>query len=247
MKKRTARVLIGLGIVVALLALLAGGFVCKMKGEFGKMSPLPTKNIVAGIYAVNDVYVNMYFIKGKDGYVAVDAGNDEAAIAREMKKLGVDGEKVRAVFLTHTDIDHVAALKLFKNAKIYISDAEEQMINGKTVRMFGSRNKIAVAYVTFRDGQVITVGDIKVQCIATPGHTPGASCFVVNEKYIFTGDTLSLKGGAVEQFNELFNMDTATQKNSWMKIKNLPGVKYVFTAHYGYTDNYAKAFGKLNK
>lgn len=39
------------------------------------------------------------------------------------------------------------------------------------------------------DGDKIPVGKLSIQCLHTPGHTPGSVCFLV-ENCLFTGDTL---------------------------------------------------------
>jgi hydroxyacylglutathione hydrolase len=67
----------------------------------------------------------------------------------------------------------------------------------------------------------------------TPGHTIGSASYLVNDGYLFTGDTLSIKNSKMDVFNEFFNMDTAVERVSIEKIKALSGVKYIFTAHYG--------------
>ena len=91
---------------------------------------IPTKVINNQVFAVKDSFVNMYLIKKNDKYIAVDAGNNIKNIERELKKLKIDIDKVAAVFLTHADSDHVAAVNLFKNAEVYISRDEEQMMKG---------------------------------------------------------------------------------------------------------------------
>ncbi len=67
------------------------------------------------------------------------------------------------------------------------------------------------------------------QIIITPGHTPGSMCYLINNKYLFTGDALSIKAGKIDKFNEFFNMDTET------------ATEYIFSAHYGYSDDYKNA------
>ena len=118
MNKTFKRVLIGTGIVVILLGLVTGGLMWKMKSEIKKMKVIETKEVVHGIYSINDTFVNMFLVKDNDYYVAVDAGNDMKVISDGLKKLNIDPDKVRAVLLTHSDGDHVGALKLFKNATV---------------------------------------------------------------------------------------------------------------------------------
>ncbi len=79
------------------------------------------------------------------------------------------------------------------------------------------------------------------QIIITPGHTPDSMCYLINNKYLFTGDALSIKAGKIDKFNEFFNMDTETATKSIEKITRIPVTEYIFSAHYGYSDDYKNA------
>ena len=68
-------------------------------------------------FLIKDEFVNMYLIKDSLGYIAIDAGKDLMVIETELHKLNIKPEEVIAVFLTHSDMDHVAGIPLFKNAK----------------------------------------------------------------------------------------------------------------------------------
>jgi hypothetical protein len=54
---------------------------------------------------------------------------------------------------------------------------------------------------------------------------------------------MSLKNGKADLFNEFFNMDSETEKESIKKLAALQNIKYIFTAHYGFTDDAGKALG----
>jgi glyoxylase-like metal-dependent hydrolase (beta-lactamase superfamily II) len=219
-----------------------GGFILKMKSEMKKMKVTETKEIVHNVYAINDSFVNMFLVKDNDKYLAIDAGNDINVINAELKKLNIDTEKVSAVFLTHTDGDHVAALTLFKNARVYLSKDEEQMINGKTARMMKSHNKIDIkTYTLIGDQQTIIVGNLSIKGILTPGHTPGSMSYLINNKYLFVGDAFGLKNGRMIKPNKLYTMDMETAVKSFDKIRNLPNAKFIFTAHTGFSNDYKHA------
>lgn len=242
MSKTVKKIFIGIGLFVVILALVMGGFVFKMKSEMKKMHIVQTSQVVHNIYAVKDSFVNMFLVKDSNMYVAIDAGNDLEVIAREMKKLSIDPEKVTAVFLTHTDGDHVAALKLFRNATVYLSKDEEQMINGKTARMMNSHNKIDTkVYTLLDDQQTVPVGNIRIKAIMTPGHTVGSMSYLVNDSLLFVGDAFGLKDGKVDKPNKFFSSDMKTAIQSFSKITNLPEAEYIFTAHTGYSNNYKNA------
>ena len=243
MKKKTKIILSALGITIVLFIIAGIYLVTKLRAETSKMLALETGEITDGIYAVKDKHVNLFLVKGRDGYITIDAGDNAEQITRELRRLKIDEEQVKAVFLTHTDRDHVAALGLFGKAKVYISRDEEQMINGKTPRFFSLfKNSLPFKYELLDDGQVIDIAGVKIKGIMTPGHTPGSMCYLVNDRFLFTGDSMSLRDGRAGLFNEFFNMDSETQKKSLHKLKNIPDLKYIFTAHYGLTDNHKQAF-----
>ncbi|MBU2631104.1 MAG: MBL fold metallo-hydrolase, partial [Proteobacteria bacterium] len=168
-------------------------------------------------------------------YIAVDAGNTADHIQHELQVLGIDPKTVTSVFLTHSDADHTGALELFYNAVIYLSKAEEQMINGQTHRFLFLKNKFKGKYELLEDNQLLNLSGLRVKAISTPGHTPGSMCFLINDTFLFTGDSMGLKNGKTTEFNDLFNMDTQTQKISLKKLADLPAAAYIFTAHYGFT------------
>ena len=236
------RFLNGITTGIICVVIVAGIFSFKMKPEPDKMSVAETKEVVHNVYAINDSFVNMFLVKDNENYVAIDAGNDIKVIASELKKLKIDPDKVTAVMLTHSDGDHVGALKLFKNAKIYLSKQEEQMINGKTARMLNKFNKIdSKSYTLMNDQQTIQIGKIRIKGILTPGHTPGSMSYLVNDTCLFVGDAFGLKDGKVDKPNKVYTIDMKTAIQSFDKISNLPHVEYIFTAHTGFTNNYKNA------
>jgi len=242
MKRMLKRVLAGFGIVIMLILIIFVGYFVKARSELKLMSPTETKEIVSNIFSVKDSFVNLYLIRDSSQYIAIDAGNNLEAISGELKKLDIDPDKIIALLLTHTDGDHVAAIKLFRNAKVYLSRQEEQLLNGKKSRFFIFGNKIDTkTYTLIDDQQVINISNTKIKGILTPGHTVGSMCYLVNDKYLFTGDALSLKNGKIDRFNEFFNVDTKTAIASMANIMAIPEAEYIFTAHHGYSNDYKNA------
>jgi hydroxyacylglutathione hydrolase len=241
-KKTFKKVLIAIGIVIVIIALGALGLYLKLRSELKTMTQVETGKITNDVYAIKDSFVNMFIVQDSNQYVAIDAGNDEETVAAELKKLSIDPEKVVAVLLTHTDGDHVGALKLFKNAKVYFSRPEEQMINGQKSKFLWFGNSISTKeYTLLDDQQILNIGNLKIQGILIPGHTSGSMCFLVNDKYLFTGDAISLNAGKVGKANKFFSMDPETANKSIVKITKLPDAQYIFTAHWGYTNDYKNA------
>jgi glyoxylase-like metal-dependent hydrolase (beta-lactamase superfamily II) len=205
--------------------------------------PLDTGQVTEHVYAVRVRDVNM-FIYAEGGHaVAIDAAYAGDALCEESKHLPIAPESVTHLFLTHADADHAGGLDALPNAQIYLSRDEEQMIDGTTARLLGLYHcpRLKRAYSLLGDGDVVTVGAIRIQAIATPGHTPGAMSFLVNDRVLFSGDTLALRNGRVHPFYRLFNKDTATQRESIRKLAALQGIDLLCTAHTGCTRDYARA------
>jgi hydroxyacylglutathione hydrolase len=241
MKKFFRKILLFLGALVIIILLFFITYFIRTKSAIKKMTPAETMQITDDVYALKDGYVNMYLVKDGSQFIAVDAGNNRRDIKDELKKLNIDPDNVRAVLLTHSDGDHTGALSLFKDGMVYLPEDEEQLINGETGRFLFFGNKIYTKSYKLLDDEVIWIGGIKILPIPTPGHTPGATCYVINDKYLFTGDALSLKGTSIDLFPKFINKNARRARKSMSKITDLNNVQFIFTAHYGYTNDYKTA------
>jgi hydroxyacylglutathione hydrolase len=247
MKKTTRRILLAAGVVVALLVVLLGVFAYRLKTELDQMKPADTGQIVDGVYAIKDSFVDLYLVKGPTRTIAFDTGNDSENVRKGLESLGLNPADVAAVFLTHADSDHVGGLPLFPRATVYLPKDEEQMVDGRTARFFLFKNRLNLAHTPLSDGQTVEIDGLKMTTIFTPGHTPGSASYLVNGQYLFVGDTASLKSGKVGIFSQMINMDSDVQRESLRKLAGLQGVTHIFTAHHGYSGSAEQAFEAWRK
>lgn len=241
MKKFTGKLLrwmLGIALILIALSIL---YMLVFRSSIKKMTPAETSRLTEDVYAVRDKYVNMYLVRDGNDFIAIDAGIKPGAIKAQMKKLDIDPDRVKAVFLTHTDSDHAGGVSLFKNAVVYLHEDEEQMINGETGRVMWIGNKINVPDYRLLDDKVIRTGDLKIDPVPTPGHTSGLTCYRVNDKYLFTGDAVSLQNGVIGLFPKYINKNSRKARKSVDNITGLEGVQYVFTGHHGYSADYNSA------
>jgi glyoxylase-like metal-dependent hydrolase (beta-lactamase superfamily II) len=91
------------------------------------------------------------------------------------------------------------------------------------------------------DRETVQIGNLKIEGILVPGHTSGMMAYLVNDRYLFTGDILSLKEGKIMPIPAFFDMDNAQAVESMNIIRHIPAAEYIFTAHWGYTDDYKTA------
>lgn len=243
-KKRKTPVAIKIILVaLAIVVVFGGGIFAKIQYEQSIMTPLDTGQVVPGIYAVNNGFVNFYLVQSGDSHLMIDAGNDEQQTSASLEQLGIETDAVKAVLLTHSDSDHIATLSLFPDAQIYLPTLETQMIDGTTRRSPMGYNHLKVEYISLADGEELNLLGFDIKCISTPGHTPGSMSFLLDGQYLFVGDTMSLQDGKADTFNSFYNMDSDTQRESIRNLAAFTQPEYIFTGHYGYTDYANLAIG----
>jgi len=242
MNKILKRTLIITGVIVGLLVLAFVGMALKLKSEMSEFTPMETGHIVDNIFVVKDDFTNVFIVQDDTQYIVIDCANNPATVEEQMKSLGINPNDVVAVLLTHTDGDHVGALGLFDNAKLYMSKEEEKMINGEKSKFLWFGNSLPrTDYILLEDREVVQIGNLKIEGILVPGHTSGMMAYLINDKYLFTGDILSLKDGKIAPIPAFFDMDNAQAIASREIIRHIPTAEYIFTAHWGFTDNYQVA------
>ena len=124
------------------------------------------------------------------------------------------------ILITHYHSDHTSGIKTIKKefprASLVASKEDGESFE---VDVFVS------------DGDTLSVGNVNLKFILTPGHTPGGICIIVDDKAIITGDTLfigdcgrcDLPSGSISQMFESLQI-----------IKELPDQLIVYPGHnYG--------------
>lgn len=240
------KALIGVGILGAALLAWAAIGLFPLFTAIASTHPIKTGRINQNVFAIKTLASNLYIVYLGEDTICIDAGANIHQVRKAFEKLHIKPASVKLVFLTHCDTDHTAALPLFKNAQVYLSINEEPFITGEKHRKFIKKLPVDTYYTT-NDGSITHLGNIQVKAIGTPGHTPGSVSYLVNETYLFTGDTLGLKNGKATTFSDYFNMDTAEQKSSICKLANLSNIALLCTGHHGVTDDFDQAMADWRK
>ncbi|MBE5737987.1 MAG: MBL fold metallo-hydrolase [Clostridiales bacterium] len=177
--------------------------------------------------------VNTYFLVNDDNQAIVIDGGENY---KKVKQTETDfGFTIKAVLLTHAHFDHAGNAKKLQDdgAKVYISklDAPKLLNEDNLSGDFGRKFDYLTADFTFEDGDLLDVCGIKIKVIATPGHTDGSVCFVVDNA-IFTGDTLFDGSVGRTDFKTGNRQDMI---NSIKKLFNLDGDYSVYPGHDTFT------------
>ena len=189
--------------------------------------------------------------------IMIDAGYNYDRLEEKMGWLDIDPGEIRHILITHQDTDHVGAVEadspgLFKDATLYVGEVEDRYLTGQVRRKVIyhlyklPQVTICSEKVLLRDGQVFYIDDIKVECFLVPGHTWGHMVYLIDDKYLFTGDTIwfGADGGysfisALAENNELAVCSLAELE----KKLRVRGLRPMFlTGHTGWTEDFDFAF-----
>ncbi len=199
--------------------------------------------IADGFSLISFGFVAMYVFDAGDCLIAFDTGMRAGTLLAEFAKLGLDPSRVRHVFLTHSDMDHTGGLRAFPGAQVYLSRDELPMVTRAKPRFFSFvfNKRLAAGYQTLGDGEERRIGNARIRCLMTPGHTPGSMSFLINKKMLIVGDILNLDKGKAVMDRPRINMNHVQRKASIEKIARVTGVDLLCTMHSGYTGDFAAA------
>ncbi len=132
-----------------------------------------------------------------DKKALIDVGGDIQFILDAVKRY-LNPKDLDYVILTHSHYDHAAAAGHFKGiAKIAIHKDEYALLKAQnfTSYLFGVKFKQFDPDIELSGGEVFELGELELEVIHTPGHSPGSIClYEPHKKWLFSGDTVFAHG-----------------------------------------------------
>ena len=214
--------------------------------------PLNTGRIDARVACVREWVANIFFYTKNGATVMIDAGYNYARLMEKMGWLDIDPASIKHILITHQDTDHVGALEtnseqLFRDATVYIGEIENRYLTGEVRRKVMHRLyklpmvKMNNRKVLLKDGQILNVDGIRIECILVPGHTWGHMVYLVDDEYLFTGDTIWFGADGGYSFISTLAESNRVAVKSLAKLEtNLRARKHriaIITGHTGWSDD----------
>ena len=224
--------------------------------------PLNTGFIDKRVSCIREYVANIYFYT-KDGHtIMIDAGYNYDRLAEKMRWINIHPKNIKEILITHQDTDHVGAIEkdsvgLFSESTIYIGKTENEYLEGRKRRkIFWGLCKLPQVHidnkkVLINDGQVFYIGDIKIEAFLVPGHTWGHLVYLIDEAYLFTGDTIWFGADGGYAFLNTLAENGRLQIQSLKKLEEILRKRdlklKIITGHTGWTDDIDFAFAHTDE
>ena len=147
--------------------------------------------LFGNIYFVGSAPASTHLIDTGDGLILIDSGYQERLylVINSIWKCGFSPSDIKYIIHSHGHIDHAAATKALvelTGAKTFIGEADCGIVDGSrpdltwSIEFNTAQPAAFVPDVLLHDGDKITLGNVEIDCVSTPGHTPGTFSFFWN-------------------------------------------------------------------
>ena len=151
--------------------------------------------IKVNCFVVGMVQTNFYYLHREDSKEAIvfDPADLGDRLYEEMEKQGL---KIKAIFLTHAHFDHIMGLEALKErsgAPVYACIHEKRLCESARLNQSQMIGRPCTVEPDFylEDNQEVTVADITMKVLFTPGHTEGSCAYYIEDgNILISGDTL---------------------------------------------------------
>jgi len=169
--------------------------------------PIEPTKIFDNVYVIGNSGTVAYVLTTSAGLVMIDAlgaNQVESVLLPGFKALGLDPAQVKAIIVGHGHADHFggsAYMQEHFGSKVYVSAADWTLMENPPPARGGRQGGPAAPLPkhdqVITEGQPIAFGDLTVQPVAIPGHTPGSMGFIFPVKDNGKTRMAALYGGTV--------------------------------------------------
>ena len=112
-------------------------------------------------------------------------------------------------------------------------------------------NKGKLLPFSYQGAKSHDIDGVRIECFLVPGHTWGHMVYLIDDKYLFTGDTLWFGADGGYSFISSLAEDNKLAVQSLAELERKLRARglhpYFITGHTGWTDNFAFAFAHKDK
>ncbi len=194
------------------------------------------RSVEIGRWVMGPLKTNCYMVRSGEEVILIDVGFPREAL--EVAELLLErGWIPKYIVATHGHFDHVMGVdairrRLKREIPLYVHIADVELLAraGEALKKyFGIEMDPPRPNHLLEDGEILRVGELEIQVIHLPGHTPGSiALYIPSEDIVFTGDTLFRRYVGRCDFPESSCRDLA---NSLRRLFQLPPQTRVYPGH----------------
>ncbi|MBI1310198.1 MBL fold metallo-hydrolase [bacterium] len=192
-----------------------------------------------------------YVLETSDGLILVDCGlrQSHELLLKQMQALHLNVADLKMILITHGHGDHyLGAMQLreLTGAKIYAGAGDSAVLRNagpreavfSTFPMDNVPIEPTVVDVELSGSETIELGEAVIQVLATPGHTPGSTCYLVDwagKTVLFSGDTIMTIDGDLGTYSAYlapeFRGDAQAYLQTLRDLQHLPAPDLLLPGH----------------
>lgn len=186
------------------------------------------------VYEDQDITVYQFVRVGKGclSYMIVSDGEalivDPSRFVEQYEMAAIDaGAKIKYIVDSHLHADHISGGRMLADktgADYYLMKSEGATID----------------FIPLEDHEKIVFNNVTLEVLAvkTPGHTPGSVSFFVNNKLLFSGDTIFVSGlGRPDLGNKVREWARDLYNTVYSKVSEIADNVIVLPGHYASLDD----------
>lgn len=198
----------------------------------------------------NDENTYIIYDENTNNGTVIDPGYECDGI---LKTVGDYNINIKYVLITHCHYDHISALEeLRKKTGAALISGDKGSINisdpdiNLSVSGLGYAIRAEKSEIVLSDNEEFGIDGLNIKCIYTPGHTNCGVCYLINNKSLFSGDTLFLR--SIGRSDLPTGNKEKLIKSVKSKLYALSGDIEVYPGHGGKTSiGYEKKFNMFVK
>lgn len=156
------------------------------------MDIIKTTKLNEHVYLMNDNDASAYIVVGSKKVLVIDTMNGYESpmeVVRSITDLPV------VVVNTHGHCDHIFGNRFFDETYMNFEDlpiAYSHMLHDECLKQCMESGIAMPRFNPIKGGDVIDLGDLHIEVIDIPGHTPGGILLLLKEdRILFTGDSIN--------------------------------------------------------
>ena len=187
---------------------------------------MPPFQILGNTWFVGSAPASSHIIDTGDGLILLDSGYQERLylVINSIWQCGFSPYDIKYIIHSHGHVDHAAATRALAEltgAETFIGTGDLDMVNGKHPELNWAGN-LGASQPPFEpdhlinDGDKIKLGNVEIDCVTTPGHTPGTISFFWNiedEGKIYRAGTFG--GAGINTLRSEYIRSLGLEKENW--------------------------------